>query len=84
LKFNDENLTKIGNALTKKGNERPCSFCGSNDLVIVDELILMKKSDEGNFPVIVTGCGDCGKIETFAANRLVPGLLPGGKDEEVF
>jgi len=79
--FNGETLAKIEDALTSKENKKPCSFCGSNDSVIVDELILMKKAKGGNFPVIVTGCGNCGKTDTFAANTLVPGLLPGGKEE---
>ncbi|MED3986315.1 hypothetical protein P4646_19990 [Peribacillus simplex] len=77
--FTQEVKTRIQDALISKGANKPCSVCNSKDLVLVDELILSDKSSGGKFPTIVTGCGNCGKIETFAANTLVPGLLPNGK-----
>jgi hypothetical protein len=75
MKFNQEKMDEIKDALVKKGARKPCSICGSKDLVIVDELILMEISTGGKFPTIVTGCGNCGKTEIFGANTLVPGLL---------
>lgn len=76
MRFTQDILSKIQEALIEKVGNKPCTLCGSSDSVLVDEIILMEKSTGGKFPVIVTGCGNCGKIETFAANALVPGLLP--------
>ncbi|MGD6832569.1 hypothetical protein ACQCT5_10420 [Sutcliffiella halmapala] len=75
MKFSQKQLDEIHDALLIKGVDKPCNACGSTELVVITELILLDQSKPGNFPAIVTGCGNCGKMQFFGAKTLVPGLF---------
>lgn len=68
-------LEIVAKTLNERGVSKVCSACGKKEPVIVEELLFLGKSTSGKFPLIVTGCGHCGLTQSFAVNRLVPGLF---------
>ncbi|MBT2569576.1 hypothetical protein [Planococcus sp. ISL-110] len=75
MKLTKEQLEIISKTLNDKGVSKVCSACGKKEPVIVEELLFLGKAASGKFPLIVTGCGHCGLTQSFAVNRLVPGLF---------
>lgn len=82
MRLTEDQMAQVGKSLVDKGVGTQCKECGSKEAVMVDEVMLYKKSSGGDMPVILTGCANCGFTKTFAANRLVPGLFPDGKMNE--
>ena len=75
MRLTKEQLEIIARTLNDRGVSKVCSACGTKEPVIVDELLFLGKSTSGKFPLIITGCGHCGLTQSFAVNRLVPGLF---------
>ena len=75
MRLTKDQLEIIAKTLNDKGVSKTCAACGTKDPVMVDELLFLGKSTSGKFPLIVTGCGHCGLTQSFAVNRLVPGLF---------
>ncbi|ANU10762.1 hypothetical protein A1A1_18492 [Planococcus antarcticus DSM 14505] len=75
MRLTKDQLEVIAKTLNDRGVSKVCSACGKKEPVIVEELLFLGKSTSGKFPLIVTGCGHCGLTQSFAVNRLVPGLF---------
>jgi predicted nucleic-acid-binding Zn-ribbon protein len=78
--FTDDKKKQIADTLTRKGANRPCERCGSQDFTVLDGYFRQEvQSDLQNvnlggpsIPTFAVACSNCGNLSFFAAKIVSP------------